>query len=52
MREPDFDKDGWCLEDGEALHSEAPETFWLYLMWSDARRSSPATWLSSSFVFQ
>ena len=29
MREPDFDQDGWCLEDGEALHSEAPETFWL-----------------------
>jgi hypothetical protein len=29
MREPDFDRDGWCLEDGEALHSEAPGTFWL-----------------------
>ncbi|QPQ54848.1 hypothetical protein IC614_11080 [Allosphingosinicella flava] len=29
MREPDFDLDGWCLEDGEALHREAPETFWL-----------------------
>ena len=29
MREPDFDVDGWCLEDGEALHREAPETFWL-----------------------
>lgn len=29
MREPDFDIDGWCLENGEALHREAPETFWL-----------------------
>ncbi|MEO6580301.1 MAG: hypothetical protein ABIN83_04015 [Sphingomicrobium sp.] len=29
MREPDFDVDGWCLEDGEALHREAPDTFWL-----------------------
>ena len=29
MREPDFDVDGWCLDDGEALHREAPETFWL-----------------------
>lgn len=29
MREPDFDLDGWCLEDGEALHRDAPETFWL-----------------------
>jgi hypothetical protein len=29
MREPDFEIDGWCLEDGEARHAEAPETFWL-----------------------
>src|SRR3954454_12957018 len=29
MREPDFDIDGWCLDDGEAHHREAPETFWL-----------------------
>ena len=29
MREPDFETDGWCLEDGEQLHREAPETFWL-----------------------
>ena len=29
MREPDFEVDGWCLEDSEALHREAPETFWL-----------------------
>ncbi len=29
MREPDLDLDGWCLEDGEALHREAPDTFWL-----------------------
>lgn len=29
MREPDFEIDGWCLDDGEAYHAEAPETFWL-----------------------
>jgi hypothetical protein len=29
MREPDFETDGWCLEDGEALHGGAPETFWI-----------------------
>ncbi len=29
MREPDFEIDGWCLEDGEARHREATETFWL-----------------------
>jgi hypothetical protein len=29
MREPDFEIDGWCLEDGEAYHAAAPETFWL-----------------------
>ncbi len=29
MREPDFGIDGWCLDDGEAYHAEAPETFWL-----------------------
>jgi hypothetical protein len=29
MREPDFETNGWCLEDGEVLHSEAPETFWI-----------------------
>ncbi|WP_428681086.1 hypothetical protein [Sphingopyxis sp.] len=29
MREPDFEIDGWCLEDGEARHADAPETFWL-----------------------
>lgn len=29
MREPDFKIDGWCLENGEAYHGEAPETFWL-----------------------
>lgn len=28
MREPDFEVDGWCLEDGEAYHAEAPDTFW------------------------
>ena len=29
MREPDFEIDGWCLDDGEAYHAEAPETFWI-----------------------
>ena len=29
MREPDFDIDGWCLEDGEAYHAEAPNSFWI-----------------------
>lgn len=29
MREPDFKIDGWCLEDGEAYHAEAPDTFWI-----------------------
>jgi hypothetical protein len=27
MRLPDFEKDVWCLEDGEQYHQEAPETF-------------------------
>ncbi len=29
MREPVSDIDGWCLEDGEELHRQAPTTFWL-----------------------
>ncbi len=29
MREPDIEVDGWCLEDGEAYHAEAPDTFWI-----------------------
>jgi hypothetical protein len=29
MREPDFDLDGWCLDDGEELHRQAPSTFWI-----------------------
>ena len=29
MREPDFDTDGWCLDDGEVYHAEAPKTFWI-----------------------
>lgn len=29
MREPDFEKDGWCLEDGEAYHAAAPDPFWI-----------------------
>lgn len=29
MREPDFDIDGWCLENAEARHAAAPDTFWI-----------------------
>ena len=29
MREPDFEQDGWCLDDGEEYHRDAPDTFWL-----------------------
>ena len=29
MREADLETDGWCLEDGEALHRQAPDTFWI-----------------------
>ncbi|TPJ12145.1 DUF2314 domain-containing protein [Mesorhizobium sp. B2-7-3] len=28
MREPNFDADGWCLDDGEEYHRAAPDTFW------------------------
>lgn len=27
MRAPEFDADGWCLEDGEERHRAAPATF-------------------------
>ncbi|MCW2338397.1 uncharacterized protein YegJ (DUF2314 family) [Sphingobium sp. B2D3A] len=29
MREPDFQIDGWSLEDGETYHAAAPKTFWI-----------------------
>jgi hypothetical protein len=29
MRLPAFEADGWCLDDGEQLHREAPETFFI-----------------------
>lgn len=29
MRLADFDIDGWCLDDGEDYHREAPNTFWI-----------------------
>ena len=29
MREPDFDLDGWSLDDGEERHAEAPGTFFI-----------------------
>ena len=27
MKRPDFERDGWCLDDGEERHRESPETF-------------------------
>jgi hypothetical protein len=29
MRAPDFETDGWCLEDGEERHRAAPKTFFI-----------------------
>jgi hypothetical protein len=29
MRSADFEKDGWCLDDAEERHREAPETFFI-----------------------
>jgi hypothetical protein len=29
MRPPDLLNDGWCLEDGEVLHQQAPKTFFI-----------------------
>lgn len=29
MQEPDIERDGWCLDDGEERHREAPKEFWL-----------------------
>ncbi len=29
MREPELDSDGWCLENGEQYHANAPTTFWI-----------------------
>jgi hypothetical protein len=29
MREPDLEIDGWCLENGEEYHANAPTTFWI-----------------------
>jgi len=29
MRDPDFNIDGWQLDDGEEYHRAAPETFWV-----------------------
>lgn len=28
MREPDFEIDGWALDNGEERHRDAPKTFW------------------------
>lgn len=37
MRDPDFIRDGWALENGEAYHAAAPDTFFIP---SRARRES------------
>ena len=29
MREPEIESDGWCLENGEHYHANAPTTFWI-----------------------
>ena len=29
MREPDFELDGWCLDDGEEYQRASPDTFWI-----------------------
>ena len=29
MREPELERDGWCLENGERYHANAPTTFWI-----------------------
>ena len=29
MRNPDFEEDGWTLDNGEEYHAAAPETFWI-----------------------
>jgi hypothetical protein len=29
VRAPEFDVDGWSLDDGEQCHREAPTTFWI-----------------------
>lgn len=29
MRTPDYERDGWTLDDGEQRHHEAPDTFWI-----------------------
>jgi hypothetical protein len=29
MRTPDFEIDGWCLDDAEDIHQDAPKTFYI-----------------------
>lgn len=29
MRAPNLEIDGWCLDDGEVYHRDAPDTFWI-----------------------
>ncbi|MDO9222101.1 MAG: hypothetical protein Q7U20_00130 [Caulobacter sp.] len=33
VREPDFDHDGWSLDDAEQRHSESPDTFEIPPLW-------------------
>jgi hypothetical protein len=33
MRTPDFERDGWCLEDGEARARKSPKTFQIPPRW-------------------
>ena len=40
MREPQLESDGWCLDDGEQLQREAPDTFGLPAL-SDRRTLRP-----------
>jgi hypothetical protein len=41
MRAPDLMKDGWCLNDGEALQRQAPKTF-LFRIWRYEKSCNPA----------
>jgi len=29
VREPNFEKDGWCLDDAEQIHEDSPHTFFI-----------------------
>ena len=48
MREPDFDVDGWSLDDGEERHREAPTTFWIPAL-SDRQALQKGDWAKLIF---